>query len=161
MYSSIAIYSIVPIRICVTLAIHYVQKCSCCSEHDWNYCVCSCRSPVATTAAISKHQLEKQAFQKCSVIITDQLDISEILPHLISHGLLTDKDRQTLLNKVLTSVEKTHYLLDVLPRKDSGFFETFIFCLCQSKNGTGHGDIVKALTASFKEVKESNCNILH
>ena len=115
-----------------------------------------CRFPLATTATISKHQLEKQAFQNCSVIITDHLDISAILPHLNAHGLLADKDLQTLLNQVITNVEKAHYLLDILPRKDSGFFETFIFCLCQSKNGTGHGDIVKALTASFKKVKESN-----
>ena len=114
------------------------------------------RSPLATIDTVSKHELEKIAFNKCSVKITQNLDIAAVLPHLNSYGLLTEKDLQTLLNKYLTDVEKANYLLDILPRKEHGFFETFIFCLCQSKDGTGHGDIVKALTTTMKEVKETN-----
>ena len=105
---------------------------------------------MATTDAISKHELEKIAFNKCAVQITQNLDITAVLPYLNSYGLLTEKDRQTLLNKYLTDVEKANYLLDILPRKEHGFFETFIFCLCQSKDGTDHGDIVKALTTTMK-----------
>jgi len=99
--------------------------------------------------------MEKIAFRKCSVIIVECLDISAILPHLNSHGLLTEKDRQMLLNRAITDYEKAENLLDILPRKGDGFFEKFIFCLCKTKSGTGHDNIVKDLTTTFKKVKES------
>ena len=111
---------------------------------------------MPSAGTLSKHELERIAFQKCSVVITENLEISLILPHLNAHGLLNEKDLQTLLNTFTTNVDKANYLLGILPRKDHGFFEKFIFCLCQSKDGTGHGDIVKELTTALKEVKESN-----
>ena len=86
----------------------------------------------------------------------ENLDIPIILPHLNSYELLNEKDRQTLLNTFITNVDKANYLLGILPRKDHGFFEKFLLSLCESKTGTGHGDIVKALTAALKEVNENN-----
>ena len=105
---------------------------------------------------MSKHDRERIAFQKCSVTIANNLDIPTILPHLNSYELLNEQDRQMLIHTHYTNVEKANYLLGILPRKDHGFFEKFLLCLCESKTGTGHGDIVKALTATLKEVKESN-----
>jgi len=117
-------------------------------------CLYSSQPPI-TTAENSKYQMEKKAFQKCSVTIVDNLDVPVILPYLNSHELLTEKDRQMLLNRALTDFEKAENLLGILPRKDDGFFEKFMLCLCQTKSGTGHDNIVKALTTTLKEVKES------
>ena len=108
-----------------------------------------------------EHQLEKIAFQKCSVIIVENLDISAILPHLSSYQLLTQKDTQTLLNRSTTAVEKAQYLLEALPRKDRGSFKKFKNCLRRTQCGTGHGDILKALVESYhEEVTERNSQIL-
>ena len=71
-----------------------------------------------TSGATVQHQLEKVAFQKCSVAIVDRLDVLKILPNLNSKGLLTDHDFEMLQNMALTRVEKVHHLLDALPRKD-------------------------------------------
>ena len=62
------------------------------------------------------------------------MNISIILPHLNPRVLLTEKDCQTLF----IDIHKASYLLGILPRK------YYIFCLCQSKSGAGHGDIVTA-----------------
>ena len=100
--------------------------------------------------------MEESAFQECSAIIDDKLDISEILPQLITHRLLTKKDHQMLLTSTILPVEKVHYLLNVLPRKETGFLVKFMCCLWQTRDGTGHGDIVDALLAKYKETSKRN-----
>lgn len=103
------------------------------------------------TDAVLEHELEKIAFQKCSVIIVDNLDISAILQYLNSSQLLTQKDCQMLLNRSTTDMEKAQYLLEALPRKDSGSLKKFKDCLRRTQHGTGHGDILKALIKSYNE----------
>ena len=100
-----------------------------------------------------KHQL---AFQRCSVKMVENLDVLAIFPDLNSQGLLTQKDRQILLNnKDTTNTDKVHYLLDALPRKE-GFFDKFLHCLYQTTSGTGHRDIAMALSSSYTEVMGRN-----
>lgn len=101
----------------------------------------------AATVTVSQCQLE--AFQKCSVEIIKKLDVKEITPYLNSHGLLTQHDLQTLLNKITTVEDKSLYLLEALPRKDR-FFEKFLDCLHQTKFGTGHGAIHEALLTNYR-----------
>lgn len=67
-----------------------------------------------------------------------------------SRGLLTPNDLQVLLNVSITGVQKAHYLLDALPRKD-GFFEKFKDCLHDTRSGTGHGKILAALSAKYNQ----------
>ena len=105
------------------------------------------------------NEIEKDAFKKCSVIIVKNLDISEIFPHLNSHGLLTDNDSQVLQNNYITDPKKAQYLLNVLPRKGKGFLDKFLYCLRQTKHGTGHGDIAKELSASYKDARERNARV--
>ena len=108
------------------------------------------------TGTASKHQMEKIAFQKCSVIMKENLNINVIIPYLIAQGLLTEEDHEILLSFHFTDVNKIHYLLKELPRKGKGFFDKFSYCLHQTKRGTGHGDIVKALSATYREIRESS-----
>ena len=116
---------------------------------------------VGTPATTTKLKLEMKrlAFKKCSAVIVDNLDISAIFPHLNSHELLTEKDRQKLLNNYITDVDKAQYLLNALPRKGERFFDKFVYCLHQTKRGTGHGDIAKALSTSYKHIKERNTRV--
>ena len=102
-------------------------------------------------STISKHQL---AFQRCSVKIAHSLDVAEIFPHLNSQGLLTERDCQILV-KDTTNTDKVQYLLGVLPRKER-FFERFLYCLYQTTSGTGHRDIARALSTTYREVMERN-----
>ena len=99
--------------------------------------------------------MQKTAFQKCSVIITENLNISAIFPHLHSQELLTEKDCDILLSVYLTDVYKRQYLLNELPTKGEEFFKKILYCLRQTKSGTGHGDIEKALSTSYKEIQAS------
>ena len=116
------------------------------------------QKPSATTNGscntLSRRQLERVIFQRYSVEIVENLDVSEIFTHLNSQGLLTRKDRQMLL-KDITSTEKAQYLLDALPRKEE-FFDKFLKCVHQTTDGTGHMDIIRALSANCREVMEGN-----
>ena len=103
-----------------------------------------------------QEQLQRLALEECNVLFVDKLDISAILPHLISQHLLTDEDKQQLMKDTSTKVKKAQYLLDIIPRKAKGWFELFLECLRNSENGTAHGDLVKMLEIKFQELLESN-----
>ena len=106
---------------------------------------------------LSRFNLEKKALQGCSVTMTEKLDVSTILPHLNEQGMLNLKDYQTLINKHITEIEKIEYLIYILPRK-TDFFGKLIFCLCKSKYGTGHDDIIQALTKLKEKFEVDNKN---
>lgn len=105
---------------------------------------------------LSRHQMKKIAFQKCSVIITENLNINVIIPYLNAQGLLTEEDHEILLSFHFTDTKKIQYVLKELPRKGNGFFDKFSYCLHQTKRGTGHGDIVKALSTTYREIRDSS-----
>ena len=111
-------------------------------------------------ASISKHQLELIVLQRCSTIIVEKLDVSEILPQLNSEGLLTSKDCQTLLNQSITTTDKAQYFLDTLLRKATGSLEKFKECLHKTQHGTAHSEILKALSESYdQEVDKINSQV--
>ena len=100
--------------------------------------------------------MERDVIKRCSIIIVDKLDIESITPHLISHGLLTENDLQMLLNHYITQRDKTKYLLRALYKKETGFLNEFIYCLHQTRHGTGHGELAKVLSTTYKELSECN-----
>ena len=69
--------------------------------------------------------------------------------------MLTQRDIQIMSNLCIPDVDKTLHLISILPSKGDGFLAKFVLCLCQSKLGTGHDDIVKSLTTTLNEVKRS------
>jgi len=104
---------------------------------------------------LSTHQLERQAFQKCSTKILGSLNIAAIQSHLMDQGLLTQTQVEIMMDLFKTNHEKTIYLISELPKKGDGFFEKFILCLCNSATGTVHSDILKALTVELNDVKRA------
>lgn len=87
---------------------------------------------------------QRDAFHKCSRLIFDLLDITAILPCLISEGLTTDNDLDVLRNEFRTKSDKILHLIYVLPRKPN-FFEKFLNCLYQSADGAAHAEIARKL----------------
>ena len=103
--------------------------------------------------------MERNVIKKCSIIIVEKLDTESITPHLNSYGLLTENDLQTLLNPYITPRDKAKYLLGALPKKETGFLNKLIYCLRQTKHGTGHGELAKALSTTYKELSECDVRI--
>jgi len=114
-------------------------------------------SPCSQSSSSKAESVEERLLQECAVIITRKLDISTILSYLLQSGLLTRKDQQFLLNPMRTDDDKVYYLLYNLPRKADGWFDSFLECLRDSKEGTGHKDIVDALEAKLKEARRQSC----
>ena len=107
-----------------------------------------------------KFQIQSAAFQACSRILTDKLDIKTIIPELNSCHLLTKKDHQFLINPMHEDYDKVLYLLYCLPRKGNEWFDKFLWCLDQSSSNTGHGDIISSLREKLKELEDQNADII-
>ena len=99
--------------------------------------------------------IKVRAFQKCSKVIVENLDIQAILPQLLENGMLTLRDTQIMTIQTIPDFDKVLHLIVALPRKGDEFFEKFLLCLRESEPGTGHADIVKSLTTTLREVKET------
>ena len=111
---------------------------------------------VCRTTAKERYQIETAAFQACSRIITDKLDVMIILPELNSHDLLTQKDYEFLINKTHEDYDKIQYLLYWLPRKANGWFKKFLDCLRLTSASTGHGYIADSLSEKLRVLETQN-----
>ena len=102
--------------------------------------------------------MENAAFQACSTIITEKLDVKSIYPELNSCHLLTQKDQQFLINPMHEDYDKIMYLLYWLPRKADGWFDKFIRSLGRTSANTGHGNIADSLLHKLKELENQNAD---
>ena len=107
----------------------------------------------------NKYQMQTTAFEACSRIITDNLDVKSVFPELNSCHLLTEKDRQFLINQSHEDYDKALYLLHCLPRKGNEWFDKFLWCLDQSSSNTGHGDIIDSLKEKLQELEDQDADI--
>ena len=82
-------------------------------------------------------------------MLIEKIDIGSLLPHLVTMDLLTDDDKEVLMNVTRTRTDRIHHLIDVLPRKAFGWFDNFLECLQRSTSGTGHADIIKRLSITY------------
>lgn len=73
----------------------------------------------------------------------------------MNHGLLTQRETEMMRSESRLNYDNAVYLASELPRKGDGFFEKFMFCLCESIDGTGHKDIIRFLTVTLDEVKRA------
>ena len=103
-----------------------------------------------------EEKLQRLALEKCNVVFAEKLNVCAILPQLITRHLLADNEKQMLILPSNTNGQKAQYLLDIIPRKEKGWFEQFIECLRESSEGTGHRDLVKELETKFQELREQS-----
>ena len=89
----------------------------------------------------------QEVLWKCCPVIFQCLDVTTILPYLMSTMLINSSDHDVLRNEMRTRDSKIHYLIGILPRKPD-FLKKFLYCLNQTTTGTGHADIASQLTAA-------------
>ena len=104
----------------------------------------------SSNATSETEERQKKALEKNYPVLIEKIDIGALLPHLIAMDLLTDEDKEILMNVAKTRTDKIHHLIDVLPRKAFGWFNNFLECLQRSSSGTGHADIIKMLSITYE-----------
>ena len=91
---------------------------------------------------------QQEVLWQCCPVIFQCLDVTTILPYLMSTMLINSSDHDKLRNEMKTRDDKIHYLIDILPRKPD-FLNKFLYCLNQTTTGTGHADIARQLTTAI------------
>ena len=89
-------------------------------------------------------EIQAQVLKECLTVLAKKLDVLAIIPHLNNEQLLTPTDHQFLKSDAHDG-EKAKYLIKILPKKDRGWFDKFLYCLHQSTYGTGHRIIIEKL----------------
>ena len=107
---------------------------------------------------MSNDSIEFITLEECAVSFTNKLDASAIFAHLTAQHLLTEDDKQELMNKSRTPREKAKYIMHILPRKAGGWFDKLLQCLRESADGTGHEDLLKELESKRQELRERRRN---
>ena len=93
---------------------------------------------------------QESVLWKCCPLIFQCLDVTEILPYLMSENLITANDRDILRNDHKTTDDKIHHLIRMLPKKPN-LFKKLLKCLYQSSNNTGHAVIASRLEELIEE----------
>ena len=89
--------------------------------------------------------MDKEALGKCSAILCNSLDVRTIAPLLYHKNLLTQEELDMLYYTFASNVEKVRLLMNTLPTKGTGWFDTFIDCLERTTHGNGHGKVLQEL----------------
>lgn len=104
-----------------------------------------------------ENAINEKVLFRCHEMFRHNLDISELIPCLGKHNLLTaDEREQVLINQQLTRTYKIDYFMGILPRKGKDWFEILITALKESAGGTGsaHIDLVLALKREKSKLKQ-------
>ena len=100
-------------------------------------------------------RIKEQAWIKTSKEFRNYLDVKEMYVHLRSH--LTKPQSDSLRNVYKENDEKINELMDWMPAKGGRWFANFVNILKETKDGTGHLMIIKALKDNlYKESNEQN-----
>jgi len=89
---------------------------------------------------------DKQAFNKCHVVLHNSLNLQVITPSLLKEGLITQEDDEKLNNHDTIDYEKIEYLIKILlGRKQDDWLDKFLKCLNETCKGTGHCKVVREI----------------
>ena len=105
---------------------------------------------------LRSEKIETMALEQCLSVIKAKLDAVTLHPLLCAKQLLTDLNSLFLLNESRPDEEKAHYLVRILPRKQEGWFWSFLDCLQCSTRGTGHDMVYKALVSKHNELTSTH-----
>ena len=87
------------------------------------------------------------------------INLIALLPYLISHGLLTQHERELLKNRTLTEEERKLELISLIDKKPEGH-QKFLEALSEEHEHSGHKEIVNILTGSSKIVPATSKAII-
>ena len=94
--------------------------------------------------------LQENALRACHKALRNQLNVMEIYPCLNSRNLLTKEEGHYLCNDGNSIGKKIDYVIDILPRKQRGWWDELICCLGESTAGTAHEYLASKLANQLK-----------
>ena len=101
-------------------------------------------------------RLKELAWRKSSTEFNNYLNVETIYVPLNSRNCFTGPQCQELLNDSISSFKKINDLLGWMPGKGGNWFADFVSALNETKNGTGHAEIIKALQKNLYEAAKEN-----
>ena len=102
-------------------------------------------------------RLKKLALQKCTVELVRDLNPDLIRGSLFSRHMLTRDEMERLGLPVMTTRDKNHLILQVLPTKGRNAFDLFVESLQDtSRENPTHQDLADTLVAKLHELEDSS-----
>ena len=98
----------------------------------------------------SLEDLQEKTLISCHEVLEKKLDVKEIYSQMNQRNLLTSEDRHVLQDTSKSPETKIGHIVEMLPRKESGWWIKFIDCLKASTSGTAHEYLASALTNQLK-----------
>ena len=99
-----------------------------------------------------KEKLQEKALCYCQAIMRDKINFTELIPRLLKQDLLTKDERDRLNLPSISPADRVDYMIDVLPRKSSGWWGRFIDSLEKSSNGTAHHELAEYLETELRNL---------
>ena len=93
-----------------------------------------------------KEKLQKKALFCCQTIM--RINFTELFPRLREHivqDLLTEDEKDRLNLPSMSPAGRVDYVIDILPKKSSGWWGRFIDSLEKSSSGTAHHELAEYL----------------
>ncbi|XP_071834680.1 uncharacterized protein [Apostichopus japonicus] len=94
-------------------------------------------------------KLQRETLAKTSEVLTEDLDVSPAIIHLISKGILNENDRENIIAKV-TEREKVMEFLKIIKKRGTKAYSTFYEYL---KNCRGSEHLAEELDKKLKELE--------
>ena len=98
----------------------------------------------------SLEDLQEKTLISCHEVLKKKLDVKEIYSQMNQRNLLTSEDRHFLQDTSKSPETKVSHIIEMLPRKESGWWEKLIDCLEASTSGTAHEYLASTLTNQLK-----------
>ena len=101
--------------------------------------------------------LQAQTLFSCHEVLNKKLDVKEIYSQMNQKNLLTQFRRPACPSRrKQISRTKVNHIIEILPRKESGWWVKFITCLKASTSGTAHENLASILTRQLTQ-KMNEC----
>ena len=83
----------------------------------------------------------------------ETLNVQALIPLLGKYNLLTEEERQEIMQFKRTDCEKIDHLVHILPRKGKYAYQQFIKCLESEKEHLSHPELAQELKKTAEKLK--------
>ena len=113
-----------------------------------NYSLCACFERYNLHICVHLFTTDlKAALDNHMPSIVEKINLQALIPYLISHGLLTEHERQLLRNSYLTECQRKQELISIIQSKGPEGCRMFLEAVSQEPEHLGHREIVTILSA--------------
>ena len=103
-----------------------------------------------------KERLQEKALCCCQAIMRDKMNFIELIPRLCEQDLLTKDEKDRLKSLSMSTAERVDHVIDILPRKSSGWWDRFIDSLEKSSSGTAHRELAVYLERELSKLNSDD-----